>query len=57
MLRKTLSVQRRVTASFTRRDGGALHVRKATQPEPGLKAIYTGLGLDPLPGGTKRLTT
>jgi transposase len=57
MLRKTLSVQRRVTASFTRRDGGALHVRKATQPEPGLKAIYTGLGLDPLPGGSKRLTT
>ena len=54
-LRKTLSVQRRVTASFNRKDGGALHVRKATRPEPGLKAIYAALGIDPLPGGTKRL--
>ena len=54
-LRDTLSVQRRVTASFTRKDGGTLHVRKATQPEPRLKAIYTALDLDPLPGGTKRL--
>ena len=52
-LRETLSVQRRVTASFTRRDGGTLQVRKATQPEPRLKAIYTALEVDPLPGGTK----
>ncbi len=54
-LRETLTVQRRVTASFKRRDGGTLHVRKATQPEPRLKAIYAALGVDPLPGGTKRL--
>jgi transposase-like protein len=54
-LRETLSVQRRVTASFTRKDGRTLHVRKAIQPEPRLKAIYSALGLDPLPGGTKRL--
>jgi transposase len=54
-LRDTLSVQRRVTASFTRKDGGTLHVRKATQPEPRLRAIYTALDLNPLPGGTKRL--
>lgn len=54
-LRETLSVQRRVTASFKRKDGGTLHVRKATQPEPRLRAIYTALDLDPLPGGTKRL--
>jgi hypothetical protein len=54
-LRETLSVQRRVTASFKRKDGGTLHVRKATQPEPRLKAIYAALDIDPLPGGTKRL--
>ena len=55
LLRETLSVQRRVTASFTRNDGGTLHVRKATQPEARLKTIYSALGLDSLPGGTKRL--
>lgn len=56
-LRQTLSVQRRVTASFTQKDGRRLHVRKATQPEPKLRAIYTALSIDPLPGGTKRLLT
>ena len=56
-LRETLSVQRRVTASFKQKDGRTLHLRKATQPEPKLRAIYTALGLDPLPGGTKKLVT
>ncbi|MDP2833746.1 MAG: hypothetical protein Q8Q28_10755 [Pseudomonadota bacterium] len=32
-----------------------LNVRKATQPEPKLKAIYEALGLHPLPGGTKKM--
>jgi len=54
-IRETLSVQRRVTARFTQRDGRTLHVRKATQPEPKLKAIYEALGLNPLPGGTKKM--
>jgi hypothetical protein len=54
-LRETLSVQRRATASFKQKVGGKLHVRKATQPEPRLKAIYTALMVNPLPGGTKRL--
>ncbi len=54
-LRETLSVQRRVTARFTQRDGRSLHVRKATQPEPKLKAIYDALGVNPLPGGTKKM--
>ena len=54
-LRETLSVQRRVTASFQRRDGRALYVRKSTVAEPELKAIYEALGLDPTPGGTKTL--
>jgi transposase len=53
-LRETLSVQRRVTASFTRKDGRVLHVRKTTRPEPALLAIYTALGVDPLPGKTVR---
>ena len=54
-LRETLSVQRRVTARFTQRDGSTLNVRKATQPEPKLKAIYEALGLPLLPGGTKKM--
>jgi len=54
-LRETLSGQRRVTARFTQRDDRSLNVRKATQPEPKLKAIYTALGLPPLPGGTKKM--
>jgi len=54
-LRETLSVQRRVTACFIQKDGRKLSVRKATQPEPKLKAIYDALGLHPLPGGTKKM--
>lgn len=54
-LREMLSVQRRVTACFTQKDGRKLSVRKATQPEPKLKAIYDALGLHPLPGGTKKM--
>jgi transposase len=54
-LREILSVQRRVTATFSQRDGRTLHVRKATQPEPDLKRLYDVLGISPLPGGTKKL--
>ena len=54
-LRETLSVQRRVTARFKQKDGRTLNVRKATQPEPKLKAIYEALGLNSLPGGTKKI--
>ena len=54
-LRETLSVQRRVTVSFPRRDGRALHVRKSTVAEPELKALYEALGLNPTPGETKKL--
>jgi len=53
-LRETLSVQRRVTASFTRKDGRTLHVRRATRPDAALQSIYTALGIDPLPGGAVR---
>jgi len=53
-LREILSVQQRVTASFRRADGGALHIRKATRPETELAAIYQALNLDPLPGGVQK---
>jgi len=55
-LRDILSVQRRVTVSFQRAEGGALHIRKATRPEPELAAIYQALNLDPLPGGVQKTT-
>jgi hypothetical protein len=54
-LRDILSLQRRVTARFTQKDGRTLHVRKSTQPEPDLTRLYDALGLDPLPGGTQKL--
>ena len=54
-LREVLSVQRRVTASFTQKDGRTLHVRKTTRPEPDLVRIYDALGLAHLPGGVQKL--
>jgi len=54
-LRQTLGVQRRVTTSMRRRDGRTIHVRKSTLAEPGLKAIYDALAINPAPGGTKKL--
>lgn len=55
VLRDTLSVQRRVTASFTQRDGRTLNVRKSTLAEPGLMTIYRAVGVSPSPGGTKKM--
>ena len=55
-LRDILSVQRRVTVSFQRAEGGVLPIRKATRPEPELAAIYQALNLDPLPGGVQKTT-
>ena len=55
-LGEILSVQRRVTATFQRRDGHTMHVRKATVVEPALRRIYEALGIDASPGGVQRLT-
>ena len=55
-LRRILEGQQRVTATFRRPDGQTLHVRSATQPEPGQTAIYDALGLDPIPGGIRKTT-
>ena len=54
-LRDILSLQRRVTATFSQRDGRSLHVRKATDAEPDLLAIYRALGISAAPGGTRKL--
>jgi hypothetical protein len=54
-LRAVLKEQCRTTTSFKQRDGRTLNVRKASVPEPELKAIYDALGVNPLPGGTKKM--
>lgn len=54
-LRETLATQRRVTATMQRRDGRAVHVRKATRPEPNHQKINKILALAPNPGGTHRV--
>lgn len=55
-LKKILSVQQRVTATFRQRDSRTLHVRKATAAEPELKELYGALGISASPGGIKKLT-
>ena len=52
-LRKTLSIQCRVTTSLRRRDGRTVPVRKSTAAEPALMAIYQALAINPAPGGSK----
>jgi transposase len=56
-LRQTLSVQCRVTASLRRKDGRTVHVRKSTVAEPALRTIYDALGVNPSPGGSKKLVS
>ncbi len=54
-LRQAMSTQQRVTATMQRRDGRAVHVRKATRPDAQHHKINTILGLSPNPGGTHRV--
>ena len=54
-LRAAMSTQQRVTATMQRRDGRAVHVRKATRPEAHHHKMNTILGLSPNPGGTHRV--
>ena len=56
-LREILSVQQRVTATFQKRNGNTLHIRKATVAEAKLKEIYGILKISATPGGTKKMTT
>jgi hypothetical protein len=54
-LRRILSVQTRITVSFRQADGLTLNLRKPTQAEPALLAIYRALNIDPRPGGIRKL--
>jgi len=54
-LRQMLATQRRVTVTLQRRDGRAVHVRKATRPKPQHQKLCTLLKLDPNPGRTHRV--
>ncbi len=51
-LRQILQVQRRTTSRFSTRGGRTLSMRKASQPEAQLAALYAALALHPNPGGT-----
>jgi transposase len=53
-LREIMRTQCRVTASFRRADGKALHIRKATRAEPEQMAIYRALKVNPAPGGISK---
>jgi len=53
-LRKILSGQQRVTATFKQKDGRTLHIRKTTIAEPKLKKIYDALEISPSPGRTEK---
>lgn len=53
-LRETLAGQQRITTTLQRRDGRAVHVRKATRPEPHQQKILDILALPANPGGTHR---
>ncbi len=53
-LRRILEGQQRVTATFRRADGRALHVRKTTRAEPAQQAVYDALGIDSDPGGISK---
>ena len=53
-LRAVLETQVRSTVRFRREDGRALHVRGATEPEAGQRAIYDALGIAPDRLGVRR---
>jgi hypothetical protein len=53
-LREIMRSQCRVTASFRRADGKALHIRKATRAEPEQMVIYQSLKVNPAPGGISK---
>ena len=54
-LRNILSVQQRVTATFTQKDGRTLNIRKSTRAEKDLQDIYAALKVSATPGGVKKL--
>ena len=55
-IRRLLSTQNRVTVSMQCKDGGTVHVRKSTRPEPKHQEIYSALGVKSHPGHTIKTT-
>ena len=55
-LKDIFEVQRRLTMTFKQKDGRALHIRKATNPEQELQQLYQNLGISMQPGGIKRMS-
>ena len=55
-LRKLLATQNRVTVSMQCKNGGTVHVRKSTRPEPKQQEIYSALGVQSHPGHTIKTT-
>ena len=55
-LRAMFNAQQRVTTTFRRADGLSLHVRTTTRAEPEQLSVYQALGLNPSPGGVKKMT-
>jgi hypothetical protein len=52
-----LSIQRRVTVTFSQRDGRTLNVRKTTRPEPDLARLYRTLGFPETPGRIRKFVS
>ena len=53
--KKEQGIANRFTATFRRKDGRTLHVRKATRAEPEQQKIFRALGTDPAPGGIRKM--
>jgi transposase len=55
-IRNILSTQCRVTVSMRCKDGGTVHIRKSTRPEPGQQEIFSALGIKSYPGHAVKTT-
>jgi len=53
-IRRTMENQQRITVILKRQDGKTIHLRKATQAEPGQALIYHKLGILIQPGSTQK---
>lgn len=54
-LRRIMTPQQRITATFRQKDGRTLHIRKTTVAEPALKEIYDALGISNSPVGIRKM--
>lgn len=54
-LRKIMSGQQRITATFKQEDGRTLNIRKTTVAEPKLKKFYQVLGITSSPVGLRKM--